>query len=146
MKNLDTSVYINDNTGKDLLKISDNIKYTMVFDVSADGTATQYNSLFLVADKNIQDRSYTEYTAGGVEIANYFNGDKFGDGRIEKITVGGKTADTTLSHFDEIRSNVAAWLNLGDNGFSTATEAFEKGTAEQIQELIAVYQGGSVQV
>lgn len=146
VKSLDTSTYISDSTGKDTLKISDNVKYTMIFDVSADGTAVEYDSLFLVGNNNIQDKSYTEYTAGGIEIANYFNGDKFGDGRIEKITVGGKTADTTLSHFDEIRSNVAAWLNLRDNGFTSTTDAFDKGSAEQIQQLIAVYQGSSVQI
>lgn len=146
VKSFDTSVYINDNSGKDTLKIADDIKYTMFFDVSIDSNIAQYDSLFLVADKNLQYKDFNEYTAGGVEIANYFEDNHFGDGRIEKISVGKKAADTSLEHFDEIRSNVAAWLNLGDKGFSTAMEALEKGSAEQIQELIAVYQGGSVEL
>ncbi|MCR5265210.1 MAG: hypothetical protein K6E29_01285 [Cyanobacteria bacterium RUI128] len=144
VNNLNTSVFIKDSAGKDTLKIADDVKYTMFFDVSIDPAVAQYDSLFLVANSNYQYRPYTEYVAGGVEIANYFSDDEFGAGKIETITVGGKKADTSLQHFDDVRSQVAAWLNLGGNDFSSAMQALQEGTSEQIQELITLYQGGSV--
>ena len=147
IKSLDTSVFIKDSTGnKDVLKITDDVEYTLFFDVSVSDKVAQYDSLFLVANKNYKDKPYTEYTAGGVEIANFFEDNGFAAGKIEKISVGGKDVDISLDYFDKIRGDVSAWLNLGDNDFSTAMEAFEKGTAEQIQELIAVYQGGPVKL
>ncbi len=140
---LDTSVYINDKSGaKDVLKINEKVDYTMFFDVVVSDSVSQYNSLFIVDNTNLQDESYTTYTAGGVEIADFFSGNNYGSGRIEKITLGGKTADTTLTHFEEIRSNVASWLTNEAHSYDSAMQAFQEGTSSEIQSLIAVYQGG----
>lgn len=139
---LDTSVYIQDKSGsKDVLEIDDDIRYTMFFDVSVKEGVEQYNSLFIVDNKNIQDKAYTEYTAGGIEIADFFNGNNYGVGRIEKITVDDRRVDTSLAHFDAIRSNVEAWLTNEAHSFDSAMSAFETGTADEIQQLIAIYQG-----
>ena len=142
---LDTSVYIDDMSGKkDVLKITDKVDYTMFFDVSVKEGVDQYNSLFIVDNANIKDESYTSYVADGIEIGNFFDGIGYGDGRIEKITVGGKSVDTSLVHFDEIRSNVASWLTDESHSFDSAMIAFKEGTESEIQSLIAVYQGNTV--
>lgn len=145
VKNLDTSVYINDASGnKDVLKISDKGAYTLFFDVSVSEDVAQYDSLFIVANDNLQYEDYHNYTAGGVEIGNFFDDDKYGDGRIEKITAGGKKVDTTLTHFDEIRSNVATWLTQEAHAYNSAMDAFQNSTPDDIRELISIYQGNSV--
>ena len=142
---LDTSVYINDSIGdKDVLKIADKSKYTLFFDVVVSDTVTQYDSLFIVDNDNLQDASYKTYTAGGIEIANFFNGSKYGEGRIETIKADGKTVDTTLNYFDNIRSNVVAWLSQEAHTYASAMEALQSDNPDDIKSLIAVYQGGNV--
>ena len=144
VKSLDTSVYINDSAGsKDVLKITGkNIKYTMVFDVAVGSGAISTDSLFIVSNSNIMYENIDDYIAGGIEIADFFDGNKYGDGRIEKITISGKTADTTLSHFDEIRSNVATWLS--STTYTSAMEVFKSDEQTDIQSLISLYQGNPV--
>lgn len=142
---LDSSIYIQDDMGKDTLKIKDNLRYTMFFDVSVNDTVAEYNSLFIVDNDNIRDMSIESYTAGGIEIGNFFTSSgEYGAGRIEKITVGGKTVDTSLTYFDTIRDNVAAWLSAND--YDSAMLAFKSESAEDIQELIAIYQGAPVNI
>lgn len=142
---LDSSIFIKDDVGKDTLKIKDTLRYTMFFDVSVKDGVDAYSSLFIVDNENLREMGIDDYTAGGIEIGNFFNSSgEYGTGRIEKITVGKRTVDTSLDYFNDIRENVAAWLSA--NEFDTAMDVFKGDNPQDISDLIAIYQGAQAVV
>ena len=144
-------VTINDKKGKDTLILKDVNKSDAVFgfDVvktEADGELvyTIGNDLFVMSENE---------NSGLVQINNFFKSftDKDGDGTIDSFKYGSgrvenfKYADGSGFSFNtncvnEIKSNVAAWLN-DHEGYASANEVFANGSKEDVQSLISAYAG-----
>ena len=145
-------VKINDKAGKDTLTLKNTAKADSLFGfdvkviVNDETDTTDYittNNL-LVMDKN---------KTGVVQVSNFFKSvsDTDNDGKLDKFTYGSGRIETlkysdgsgftmSNSQLDTIMQNVSGWLGE-HNGYTSASDVFNKGNKEDIQSLITAYAG-----
>ena len=144
-------VTINDKKGKDTLILKDVNKSDAVFGFNVVKTEADGETVFTIG-KDLFVMSENE-NSGLVQINNFFKSftDKDGDGTIDSFKYGSgrvenfKYADGSgfsfnADNINEIKSNVAAWLN-DHEGYASANEVFANGSKEDVQSLIAAYAG-----
>ena len=137
-------VIIKDKAGeKDSLTISKAKVNDIVLLTNYDSSGNDENGTLIIYDKT---------NKGFISIEDFFanNNDNeyenFGSGEIEKIKIGKKTLKideiTTCDNLNSIKESVASWISNSD--FNNVNEVLSTGTQEQIDSLIACFQGTQV--
>ncbi len=129
--------YSFDANDKLVINCQGNKDLQVFFEVNSSGTFnvndSNKNRLYLVSDVSKVDKA-------GIEIGMYF-----GDSgkKTHGFDIFGSVENNDTGHrldsskFDEIASKVQTWLQAND--FNTASAVLQKGTSDQIQELVAIY-------
>ena len=93
---------------------------------------------------------YDKVNKGFVEIENFYTSDSnglytgYGDGKIETIKIGKsalKGVPAGAYFTNSIKSEVATWLESSDD-FNSVVDVLQKGTDEQIADIVYAFQGG----
>ena len=139
VKSLGILTKISDKGGNDVLVVGENFrKIRFVFDVEVGDDG-------LIADgikglKIIKDSMYKNLKLGkevnGIEIANYFDGGKVGDGRIERIYSKDGWFMNELEIW-RVQQYVGNWLSL--NGYDSTSEVFASGDKVAIGKMLEIF-------